>query len=97
MPQSEQSEEDWVEHTLDKSTTDQFLALCSSAGATVSNGIELAWGLVLQTYSRTEDAVFAKVVSGRDNTGTDVSELVGLCINSVPVRVKAGPKTTARE
>ena len=97
VPLNEQSKSDSVLTTVDQRVTEQFLALCSSEGATVSNGIELAWGLVLQTYCRTEDVVFAKVVSGRDNTGIDVSNLVGLFINSVPVRVKAGQDTTARQ
>lgn len=97
VPLDEQSVKDAVLTTLDKKTTDRFLALCSSVGATISNGIELAWGLILQTYNRTNDAVFVKVVSGRDNTGTDVNDLVGLFINSVPVRVRIGTDTTARQ
>ena len=97
VPLNEQSKNDAVLTTIDKEITDRFNALCSSEGATISNGIELAWGLVLQTYSRTDDAVFAKVVSGRDNTATDVNDLVGLFINSVPVRVKTGAETTVRQ
>ena len=97
VPVGEQSKVDSVLTTVDKDVTDKFLALCSSEGATISNGIELAWGMVLQTYSRTEDAVFAKVVSGRDNSSLDVSNLVGLFINSVPVRVKIAQETTPRQ
>lgn len=96
VPLREQSKEDSVIIMVDKNLTDRFLELCNAEGATISNGIELAWGMVLQTYCRTEDVVFAKVVSGRDNTGLDVSNLVGLFINSVPVRVKVGEETTTR-
>ena len=97
VPLSHQSKKDSVLTTIDKDITDRFLALCNSEGATISNGIELCWGLVLQTYSRTDDSVFAKVVSGRDNTSVDVNNLVGLFINSVPVRVKIEPDTTTRQ
>ena len=97
VPMNEQSENNVIVSTLDKDITDKFLALCSAESATVSNGVELAWGMVLQTYCRTDDVVFAKVVSGRDNTEEDVSELVAAFINSVPVRVRIGQETTARQ
>ena len=51
----------------------------------------------MQTACRLDDVVFAKVVSGRDKTAVDVSALVGLFINSVPVRVKTGKDSTAEE
>lgn len=97
VPQEEQSENNDVVSTVNKEITDKFLALCNAEGATISNGIELAWGMVLQTYCRTNDAVFAKVVSGRDNTVEDVSELVGALINSVPVRVRIDQNTTTKQ
>ena len=82
---------------IDAKNTEAFSALCRDSQATISNGIELAWGLVLSVCMRNEDVVFAKVVSGRDNTETDVSRTVGLFINSVPVRVKTDKDTTARQ
>jgi amino acid adenylation domain-containing protein/non-ribosomal peptide synthase protein (TIGR01720 family) len=92
----EQSVEDELLTFIDKETTDKFTALCKQENATISNGLELVWGLLLQTYSRTDDAVFVKVVSGRDNTTVDVNSLVGLFINSIPVRVKQDKSATAR-
>ena len=82
---------------IDKDMTAALTTLCQHEQATISNAVELIWGLVLQTYSRTDDAVFAKVVSGRDNTKTDVNDVVGLFINSIPVRVKCGKDSTARQ
>ena len=82
---------------LDAGLAGQLEQMCRSAGATLANGMELAWGMVLQTVCRLDDVVFAKVVSGRDNTSADVSELVGLFINSVPVRVKTDKESTAAE
>ena len=88
---------DEMEIAVSATVTEKLSALCTGEGATLSNGIELIWGLVLQTYSRSRDVLFGKVVSGRDNTETDVSQVVGLFINSVPVRLQTGEKTTARE
>ncbi|MBP5605536.1 MAG: AMP-binding protein, partial [Ruminiclostridium sp.] len=71
--------------------------ICREADATVSNGTELVWGLVNAVCSRTEDVVFAKVVSGRDNTADNVDDIVGLFINSIPVRIKFDRTTTVRQ
>ena len=79
------------------SITEKLAALCTEEGATFNSGVELLWGLVLQTYSRSRDVAFGKVVSGRDNTLTDVSRTVGLFINTVPLRLRTEEKTTARE
>lgn len=97
VPAAEQSAEDWLSIQLDAATTRRLKKLCQQEQATLGNAVELAWGLVLQTCSRTDDAVFVKVVSGRDNTGTDVSDIAGLFINSVPVRVRTGKDSTARQ
>ena len=51
--------------------------------------------MVLGTCSRQDDVVFAKVVSGRDNTRVKTEDVVGLFINSVPVRVRIDKNTTA--
>ncbi|MBR3292432.1 MAG: amino acid adenylation domain-containing protein [Bacteroidales bacterium] len=97
VPAAEQSAEDGLSIQLDAATTQRLTKLCQQEQATLGNAVELAWGLVLQTCSRTDDVVFVKVVSGRDNTDADVSDIVGLFINSVPVRVQTGKDSTARQ
>ena len=97
VPENERSEEDLLTVVLDAEKTRQLEQLCGQEGATLSNAVELAWGMVLGVCSRTQDAVFAKVVSGRDNTETKVDDLMGLFINSVPVRVKWDDRTSARD
>lgn len=71
---------------------DKLKSVASAFGVTMNTIMELVWGLVLQTYNRTEDVIFGKVVSGR-NRG-DVADLVGLFINTVPVRVRSDKDTT---
>ena len=89
--------DDEMEIAVSAAVTEKLNSLCTEEEATISNGIELIWGLVLQVYSRSRDVIFGKVVSGRDNTETDVSKVVGLFINSVPLRLQTEEKTTARE
>ena len=86
-----------VSQMLDLNVMSALRKLCSQSQVTMNTVVELAWGLVLQTWCRTQDAVFAKVVSGRNNDSMNVDTLVGLFINSVPVRVQASAEVTVRE
>ena len=64
----------------------QLQELCSKHEVTMNTIMEYVWGMVLQVYNNHSDAIFGKVVSGRNHG--DVADLVGLFINSIPVRVK---------
>ena len=97
IPAGEQYFDDQIVEIIEPATVKKLEEACRKAGATLADGIELAWGMVMQTACRLDDVVFAKVVSGRDKTAVDVSALVGLFINSVPVRVKTGKDSTAEE
>lgn len=55
--------------------------------STLNTVIELAWGMLLQSYNSSKDVVFGKVVSGRDSIVENVEEVIGLFINTIPVRV----------
>ncbi|NIO80385.1 MAG: amino acid adenylation domain-containing protein, partial [Candidatus Aminicenantes bacterium] len=48
-----------------------------------------AWGMLLLKYNSREDIVFDTTVSGRFATLKGIEEIVGLFINTVPLRVKA--------
>ncbi|MCP1135854.1 amino acid adenylation domain-containing protein [Paenibacillus polysaccharolyticus] len=47
-----------------------------------------AWGILLQRYSNTWDAVLGTTVSGRSASVEGVDNMVGLFINTPPLRVK---------
>ena len=64
---------------------------------TLNSIAEAAWGILLQKYNRTDDVVFGKVVSGRNAPVERIERIVGLFINTVPVRVRSGQNTTIRE
>ncbi|WP_430058812.1 amino acid adenylation domain-containing protein [Paenibacillus alvei] len=73
------------------------IALAATAhGVTVSTLLQTAWGLVLHAYSGGRDAVFGGVVSGRPADLPGVEGMIGLFINTVPVRVTCeGQETVA--
>ncbi|UCH92481.1 MAG: AMP-binding protein, partial [Candidatus Aminicenantes bacterium] len=50
------------------------------------------WGILLQRYNNTDDVVFGAVVSGRPAGIEGIENMVGLFINTVPVRVKVKTK-----
>ncbi|MDR4262208.1 hypothetical protein FO501_28375, partial [Bacillus pacificus] len=47
------------------------------------------WGVMLHRYNATDDAVFGSVISGRPSTIDGIESMVGLFINTIPVRVRA--------
>ncbi|QOT00303.1 amino acid adenylation domain-containing protein [Brevibacterium sp. JNUCC-42] len=56
---------------------------------TTNNVFQAIWGLLLQRYNNTPDVVFGSVVSGRPSEIEGVEQIVGLFINTVPVRIKS--------
>ncbi|MBK7992405.1 MAG: LLM class flavin-dependent oxidoreductase [Blastocatellia bacterium] len=50
--------------------------------------IQGAWGLLLNHYSNESDIVYGSVVSGRPTSLKDTDKMIGLFINTLPVRIK---------
>ena len=55
---------------------------------TISSVLQGAWAILLSRYSASDDVVFGITVSGRPYDLPQVESLVGLLINTLPVRVK---------
>lgn len=54
---------------------------------TVNNYFQAVWGILLSKYNNSRDVVFGTVVSGRPPEIEGVSDMIGLFINTIPVRV----------
>jgi tyrocidine synthetase III len=52
-----------------------------------------AWGILLQRYCDIDDVVFGTTVSGRSVPIKGIEEMVGLFINTIPLRLKTGTGT----
>jgi amino acid adenylation domain-containing protein len=63
--------------------------LCESAGVTENILIQAVWGVLLCKYNNTTDVVFGSVVSGRPPEVPGIEQIVGLFINTIPVRLQA--------
>lgn len=62
--------------------------LCNELGITQSTFLQTTWGFLLSKYNYTDDVVFGAVVSGRPAALNDIERMVGLFINTIPVRVR---------
>lgn len=69
-----------------------------SSHITTATVIKAAWAYVLAQVSASPDVVFGHTVSGRNAAVQGVENMIGPCLNLLPVRVRfAGPKWTARQ
>ncbi|MBP2190360.1 non-ribosomal peptide synthetase [Nocardia goodfellowii] len=76
---------------LSDSTTRALHGFARGAGVTLSTVVSTAWGLALRAGTGTDDVVFGATVSGRSPEVPDADRMVGLALNTVPVRVRTRP------
>ncbi|HEV7518984.1 MAG TPA: condensation domain-containing protein, partial [Thermoanaerobaculia bacterium] len=79
-------EECRLESTAESSAALQ--ALLARQKVTLNTAVQGAWALLLQRYSGEEDVIFGTVVSGRPPELPGVESIIGLFINTLPVRVR---------
>ncbi|MCX5401962.1 non-ribosomal peptide synthetase [Streptomyces sp. NBC_00102] len=72
-------------------------AAARSAGVPLSVAVHSAWALTLGGILHGTDVVFGSTVSGRDADVPGIEDMVGLFINTVPVRARWSATTTAGE
>ncbi|MDB6131200.1 MAG: amino acid adenylation domain protein, partial [Verrucomicrobiales bacterium] len=77
-----------VELSLSASETEAFHSTARTARVTPSILCQAAWGLILHRYADEDDVVFGVTVAGRSQEAQALQELIGLTINTVPVRLK---------
>lgn len=57
-------------------------------GVTLNTILQVAWGVLLSKYNNVKDVVFGSVVSGRPAELEGIETMIGLFINTIPVRIK---------
>ncbi|MCD2155393.1 non-ribosomal peptide synthase/polyketide synthase, partial [Rhodococcus cerastii] len=86
-----------VEVPLEASSTEAIFELARRSGVTVNTVVQTAWGLLLSGMLGRDDVVFGATVSGRPASLTGVEDILGLFINTVPVRVRVNPDSSVSE
>ena len=77
---------------LSKESTVDLQSLARKHRLTLNTLVQGAWALLLNRYSRESDIVFGATVSGRPPALKGVESMVGLFINTLPVRVQVSEK-----
>ncbi|MFD8685658.1 amino acid adenylation domain-containing protein [Streptomyces sp. NPDC059651] len=74
---------------------DDIDAAARSAGVPLSVAVHSAWAVTLGGLLHGKDVVFGSTVSGRDAEVPGIADMVGLFINTIPVRARWDTATTA--
>jgi amino acid adenylation domain-containing protein len=74
--------------TLPTELTEKLAVQARRHQLTMNSIVQAAWGFLLSRYSGEDDVVFGATVSGRSSPLPGIDSMVGLFINTLPVRVR---------
>jgi thioesterase domain-containing protein/acyl carrier protein len=77
---------------LSASATAALQPLVKQHHLTLNNLLQGVWALLLNRYSGEEDVVFGTTVSGRPPDLAGAESMIGLFINTLPIRIKVSPE-----
>jgi amino acid adenylation domain-containing protein len=80
-----------VRMTLSAQATGALHAFARQHGLTINTLVQGAWALLLSQYTTASDVLFGTTVAGRPADLTGVESMIGLFINTQPVRVQVPP------
>ncbi|KAF2030892.1 acetyl-CoA synthetase-like protein [Setomelanomma holmii] len=80
--------------TLERKLTTRTLSRMNITTATIVKG---AWAATLARIAGKSDIVFGHVISGRNSSVANIENIVGPCLNTVPVRVVYRPEWTVHD
>jgi amino acid adenylation domain-containing protein len=81
---------------IGRETTSELDALAKNIRVTMSILIQGVWALILSRYSGQDDVVFGMTVSGRSAPLSEIESMIGLFINTLPVRAQISGAETMR-
>ncbi|KRD47257.1 hypothetical protein ASE27_02450 [Oerskovia sp. Root918] len=96
-PRRRASMPDVVERDLDPTLSLAVLALARTCAVSVSTVYSAAWALALRSVTGSDEVVFGSTVSGRPPALAGVEDMVGLFLNTVPVRLATRPGEPFRD
>ncbi|GAB3255660.1 hypothetical protein GCM10027456_32340 [Kineosporia babensis] len=90
-------EQEYLAADVPAQTSERLRQVARTAGVTVNTVLQLAWALVLGRRTGRSDVVFGATVSGRPAEVPGVESIVGLFINTIPVRVTLDPTASLNQ
>jgi amino acid adenylation domain-containing protein/non-ribosomal peptide synthase protein (TIGR01720 family) len=73
---------------IDEEQTKQLNEIARKHQVTINTLFQALWGILLTRYCNRDDVVFGVVVSGRPSEIRGIESMVGLFINTVPLRIR---------
>ncbi len=83
--------------TLDARTTRRLQRFGRRNAVTLNTLVQGAWAALLSRYSGESDVVFGVTTSGRQAPVAGMDRMVGLFINTLPLRVRLHPRDAGRD
>ncbi|HLP49199.1 MAG TPA: amino acid adenylation domain-containing protein, partial [Candidatus Kapabacteria bacterium] len=77
--------------TLEEDIKGELDAFVQDKRVTLASVFYAAWGILLQKYCGSEDVIFGTTVSGRSGAIKGIENMVGLFINTIPLRTQTAP------
>ncbi|ARV58893.1 hypothetical protein BZZ01_09840 [Nostocales cyanobacterium HT-58-2] len=77
---------------LSQAATTALQSFARQHQLTLNTLVQAAWALLLSRYTNEQDVIFGSVVSGRPVTLAGVESMVGVFINTLPMRVQVSPQ-----
>jgi amino acid adenylation domain-containing protein/non-ribosomal peptide synthase protein (TIGR01720 family) len=85
-----------LDSSLSGAQTEALTRLAHRHGLTLNTIIQAAWGLLLAQITGRDDVVFGITVAGRPPELPGVEAMIGLFINTLPLRLRLDPRETLR-
>ncbi|MGB7606261.1 MAG: condensation domain-containing protein, partial [Lutisporaceae bacterium] len=77
-----------IQFELNEAITGRLTRIARENHISLNVMLQTVWGILLQRYNNTKDVVFGAVVSGRPPEINGIENMVGLFINTIPVRIQ---------
>src|SRR4029078_524029 len=93
----EAAEYDTWQSRVPPTITDAIRRLARMRRLTANTIVQGAWAWLLSRYSGDEDVLLGTTVSGRPAELEGIESMIGLFINTLPVRIRVSPRSHFRE
>ncbi|MCM2393017.1 condensation domain-containing protein, partial [Streptomyces albipurpureus] len=86
-----------VSNRLSRELTDSLVGAARDSGVTLNTLIQFSWATLLARMTGRTDIVFGATVAGRPPEIPGIETMVGLFINTIPIRVRLDGATSVRD
>lgn len=84
-----------TEVRLDRDATTKLAGAARSRGVTLNTLVQMSWAAILSVFTGRGDVTFGVTVAGRPSELSGVETMVGMFVNTVPLRIRLDPCRTA--